>query len=193
MVRVVDKIQSPMVFADHLSCNAHGSTTTLVCSYDPLTRTVIWMGMLGPDPNASDAASADNEITITFDTMVLKPNVSLVNNVADAYWDENGDGMVGPGDPNVDNNTPAIASATVRRPPIRKNEKGKGNNGEKGDLLSPGQGLTSAPGSMEAAWPAVAVVPAGVPHVGLLGWHRASEISWLGWWRRFGWVPGRDG
>ncbi len=191
MVRVVDKIRSPMVFADHLSCNAHGSTTTLVCSYDPLTHTVIWMGMLGPDPNASDAASADNEITITFDTMVLKPNVSLVNNVADAYWDENGDGVVGPGDPNVDNNTPAIASATVRRPPIRKNEKG--NNSKEGDLLKPGRGLTSVPGSMEATWPAVAVVPAGIPHIGLPGWHRQSEISWLGWWRRFGWMPRRDG
>jgi LPXTG-site transpeptidase (sortase) family protein len=86
---------------------ASANTTTTTCSYDAGTNSIIWSGNLGPDLGATDANSAANEITITFDVTV-NSGVRNVQNTATIDTDLNGiNGFNDPGERQV-------ASATSR-------------------------------------------------------------------------------
>lgn len=82
-----------------VTCNpdpASTSTVTTLCYYEgstasyPLGR-VIWQGVLGADPGATNPASASNEIVISFKTQVVG-SASKVTNTAALDFDLNGDG-----------------------------------------------------------------------------------------------------
>ena len=73
-------------------------TTTSLCAYEapsvayPRGR-IVWEGNLGPDLGATDAASASNEIRITFN-VTINDGINQVNNEASIDADLNGNGVV---------------------------------------------------------------------------------------------------
>jgi LPXTG-site transpeptidase (sortase) family protein len=99
-----------------VSCtDASTVTVTALCYYEGPTTAfprgrVIWAGTLGPDPGATGAASADDEITITF-RLSVDGNANSVRNLATVDSDLNNDGdATDPGEQLV-----ATTSATWRR------------------------------------------------------------------------------
>ena len=84
-----------------ISCTpdaSSSSTTTTLCYYEGPSTTyprgrIIWEGTLGPDLGATDAASADNEISISFNLSV-GTGITSVRNTATIDSDLNGDGDV---------------------------------------------------------------------------------------------------
>jgi LPXTG-site transpeptidase (sortase) family protein len=101
-----------------LSCvGASPLTTTAVCEYElpgiPYPRgRVIWAGTIGPDFGATDAASAQNELNISF-RVTKNPGVNSVQNKASMDADLNGDGDT----TDLADLSVAIASASWTRPP----------------------------------------------------------------------------
>jgi LPXTG-site transpeptidase (sortase) family protein len=77
-----------------------------LCNFDPASVAypqgrVVWNGSIGPDPGATDAASAANEVTISFNVSVDNGKTS-VQNIATIDSDLNGDGdYTDPGEQNV--------------------------------------------------------------------------------------------
>ena len=90
-----------------LVCNATGASATLTCNYDQANDEIVWEGTIAPDPGATNANDAQNEVVITFNTTTTGPSV----NIACANWDENGDGLVDQNDPNVSSNAPMCTNA----------------------------------------------------------------------------------
>ena len=90
-------------------------TVTILCYYEGPTTVfprgrVVWAGTLGPDPGATSAASADDEIIITF-RLQVDESTNTVRNIATVDTDSNGDGDVtDPGEQQV-----ATVSTTWRR------------------------------------------------------------------------------
>ena len=72
-------------------CEARGSSSTTTCIFDAGNNRIFWQGTIGPDLGATDEATAQNEVVITF-----RVNVALgrtrVFNQASALTDTNGDG-----------------------------------------------------------------------------------------------------
>jgi hypothetical protein len=68
---------------------------------------VIWDGVIGADPGATDEASAANEVVLELNVSIPSAMNSLENQ-AKAYWDENGDGTLDASDNNVNNDTPVL-------------------------------------------------------------------------------------
>jgi LPXTG-site transpeptidase (sortase) family protein len=77
------------------------------CTYDAASNSIIWSGNLGPDLGATDAASAVNEITITFNVNV-NTGVRNVQNVATVDADLNGNALL------TDPGEQQVASASAR-------------------------------------------------------------------------------
>jgi LPXTG-site transpeptidase (sortase) family protein len=90
-----------------LVCTPSGVTTTTTCAYDSVTNRIMWSGNLGPDLGATDAASANNEITITFRVNVAA-GITSVRNVATIDSDLNGNGLT------TDPGEQQVASASAR-------------------------------------------------------------------------------
>ena len=94
---VSDPISEGTTYAGNLVCEPASSlTTTTICAYEPASTKyprgrVVWLGTLGPDQGALDAASAKNEIVISFDVNV-PVETSKVKNVASVDADLNGNG-----------------------------------------------------------------------------------------------------
>jgi len=92
---VSDGIPLGTTYAGGLSCAVEGVTTTSSCTFEspsvsyPRGR-VVWTGSIGPDFGATDAASASNELYITFNVTVAAGITSVENN-ATMDSDLNGD------------------------------------------------------------------------------------------------------
>jgi len=93
--------------AGSLTCDATGASTTTRCVYDSTHNEIVWEGTIAPDPGATNADEAQNEVVITFSTTTTGQSV----NTACAQWDENGDGLVDQNDPNVSSNAPICTNA----------------------------------------------------------------------------------
>ncbi len=63
---------------------------TDVCEYDVANNRAVWEGSIAADYLDDTEAAADNEVVISFQTRLLN-GVAYAENIADAYWDENGD------------------------------------------------------------------------------------------------------
>ncbi len=78
--------------------NSSTVTTTTYCYYEGPTATyprgrIVWVGTLGPDLGAENAAEAQHEIVITF-SVTAASGVTSVKNTATIDFDKNGDGDV---------------------------------------------------------------------------------------------------
>jgi hypothetical protein len=91
-VQITDPIPPGTTYVtSSLLCEARGSSTTTVCTFDSVNNRIFWQGVIGPDLGASDEASASNEIVITF-RVTVPSRLSLVRNQASSLTDTDGDG-----------------------------------------------------------------------------------------------------
>jgi len=98
-----------------ITCNAEGTSSTTTCEYDSVNNQIIWEGIIGPDSGATNAATANNEIIITFRVNVAG-GVNSVENDATIDADLNGDGDITLADGEVE---VASAQAVWTRPTPR--------------------------------------------------------------------------
>ncbi len=90
--QVLDPIPAGTTYtAGSISCDARGTSTTDVCTYDAAENRVRWEGNIAPDPGGTNEADSDNEVVITFKTTV-PADVDSVENQAQAYYDQDADG-----------------------------------------------------------------------------------------------------
>ena len=93
-VRIVDPIPDHTSFVQgSLVCTALGSSSTTVCQYDAVNNRILWEGSIGADLGATDEDSAQNEVIIEFQTLVVD-QVSFISNQTTGYWDRDGDGFI---------------------------------------------------------------------------------------------------
>ncbi|MRR38475.1 class F sortase, partial [bacterium] len=95
--RVSDPIPAGTTFEGIVTCTSPSpATVTTNCYYEMPSPTyprgrVVWEGTLGPDFGATDAATANNELYITFNVRVAD-GITSVQNEATIDSDLNGDG-----------------------------------------------------------------------------------------------------
>ncbi len=90
--QVLDSVPAGTTYiADSVKCDARGTSTTAVCTYDAAENRVRWEGNIGPDLGGTNEADSDNEVVITFKTTV-PADVDKVENQAEAYYDQDADG-----------------------------------------------------------------------------------------------------
>jgi LPXTG-site transpeptidase (sortase) family protein len=100
--RISDPISSGTEYAGNLVCTPASALTTIkLCAFEPPSVTyprgrIVWEGTLGPDQGATDAETAKNELTISFNVNV-QPGTTRVHNEASIDADLNGDGIYDPG------------------------------------------------------------------------------------------------
>lgn len=106
--RIVDPLDAATPYiAGSVACDARGSSTTTSCTYDSATNSIIWEGVIGSDPGATDEASAANEVVITFN-VTMPGNLTQTANQGRAFWDQNNDGVLSSGDQNIQDNQPVL-------------------------------------------------------------------------------------
>ena len=89
-----DPIPAATTYVDgSVTCVARGQSTVERCAFEAATNQVVADAILGPDPGATSADQAANEVVITFQTTVL-PGVTQVANQALAHWDTDETGSV---------------------------------------------------------------------------------------------------
>jgi LPXTG-site transpeptidase (sortase) family protein len=190
--QVSDPISAGTSYAGGLTCVASGViTTTTTCTYEAPSVTyprgrVIWIGNLGPDLGATDAASATNEITITFNVNVDSGITSVQNN-ATADYDGNGDGDF------LDAGEQIVATA-------RANWSAQSQSSRLATTLLPATGfapnvvtdISNVPSEKYMATGDVTVeIPSlmvKIPVVGVPKKDGAWNVSWLG--NQAGWLEG---
>jgi len=77
--------------ANSLVCQARGTSVTTTCMFDSGNNWIFWQGSIGPDLGANTAATANNEVVITF-RVDKHPRVVLVRNAGASLTDTDGDG-----------------------------------------------------------------------------------------------------
>ena len=93
-LRVVDPVPNNSDYVvGSLECFPNGVSTQTLCEFDEVNQQVVFEGLIGPDPGATDADSADNEIVIVFRTEVRNFS-QVVNNQGQVNWDEDGNGSL---------------------------------------------------------------------------------------------------
>jgi LPXTG-site transpeptidase (sortase) family protein len=90
-----------------VSCAAEGTSTTSTCAYDGITDEIVWIGTIGDDLGATDAASAANEVVITFQ-VTIPDTINTAFNLSTLDADLNDDGVIDPADGEV-----LVASASA--------------------------------------------------------------------------------
>lgn len=96
-VEITDPISGGMTFRGNLQCSPEGSITQVdSCNFEapsvtyPRGRLVV-VADIGPDPGATDAGTANNELVISFDVTIDNPNVpQRLENQGSATWDPDG-------------------------------------------------------------------------------------------------------
>jgi LPXTG-site transpeptidase (sortase) family protein len=158
---------------------------TALCYYEGPTTTfprgrVIWAGTLGPDPGATGAASADDEITITF-RLNVDGNANSVRNIATVDSDLNNDGdATDPGEQLV-----ATTSATWRRSISRRLPSTGFAPNRVTDLGNIPHETYIQTGGITIEIPALNI---NIPIVGVPLRNGDWNVSWLG--RQAGWLEG---
>lgn len=94
-LQVIDPVPVGSTYvAASLTCEARGSSSQTLCTYDAINNRVVFEGVIGPDgPAATDETTASNEVVIRFRVQV-NAGVHAVNNQATANWDPDGDGTL---------------------------------------------------------------------------------------------------
>ncbi|MFN2111607.1 MAG: sortase domain-bontaining protein, partial [Anaerolineales bacterium] len=87
-------------FGGSLGCTAQGTSATITCTYDSINNRIVWTGTIGDDLGATDAATADNEIIITYQ-VTIPSTLNSAFNQATLDADLNGDGVIDPNDGEV--------------------------------------------------------------------------------------------
>jgi len=162
--------------AGSLSCTgASPLTTTMSCTYEdpslayPRGR-VVWTGTVGPESGATDAASANNELIITYREKV-NSGVTSVENKATIDSDLNGNGnTTDPGEQNVAN-----AGASWAKLPTILPVTGFSPNRE---TLLPLQTIPYA--DLEDLWLEIPRLGVQIPIVGVPQTNGDWDLSWLG-------------
>lgn len=141
-VRIVDNIpHGTSYIAGSLVCEERGSSTRVICEYDPINDRIVWEGSIAPDFGAMTEDEASNEVVITFSTTVAAGQTSA-RNQSTAHWDENNDGLIDANDINVANNNPvrtddpatlSLADYTVAVPPDPSQSSPDGGGDGDGD------------------------------------------------------------
>lgn len=109
-VRVEDHIPINATYvASSLNCDPQGTSTTTTCQYDASTDQIVWVGNISADLGATDEASANHEVIITYTTTVAA-NINAVENQGQAFWDENNDTNLDHDDANIANNNPVLTN-----------------------------------------------------------------------------------
>ncbi|MCH9696781.1 MAG: hypothetical protein K0U68_01640, partial [Gammaproteobacteria bacterium] len=91
---VIDAIPANATYVvGSVTCVANGSSSIINCDYDSTNNQIVVNGLIGPDGNAQDATTANNEITITLRTRVDDLALEVINQ-GSAFWDEDGDGDI---------------------------------------------------------------------------------------------------
>jgi LPXTG-site transpeptidase (sortase) family protein len=160
---------------------ASALTTTATCLFEapsgayPRGR-IVWTGVLGPDFGATDAASANNELTITFNVTV-NAGITSVANEATIDSDLNGDhDTADAGEQRV-----AQAAAAWNAPIIPKTG------------FAPGRITSLAPQTVSYAdlgdlWLEIPRLGVQMPIVGIPQVNGEWDVSWLG--NQAGWLNG---
>jgi LPXTG-site transpeptidase (sortase) family protein len=90
--RITDLIPTGTTYEDlSLTCEHRGTSTTTICEHYSSPERVYWEGTIGPDRGATNEATANNEIVITFRVRVPS-TVHMVNNRGTSLTDTDGDG-----------------------------------------------------------------------------------------------------
>jgi uncharacterized repeat protein (TIGR01451 family) len=91
-VQISDPIPAGTTYvAGSFVCTPTGTSTTTTCTFDSVNNRVFWQGTIGPDPGATDEATAANEVVLSFRVSVPS-TVDHVTNQATSLTDRNGDG-----------------------------------------------------------------------------------------------------
>ncbi len=162
-----------------LTCEARGVSTTTTCTYDSAYNRIVWEGILGPDPGATDEASANNEVVITFQVKVLAPDLNPVANTSRAYYDANRDGVVDTrSDPSV------TASASVHPPTLPRTGFPAGKVS-----AVPQRPTAFSYQDMGGLW---LEIPKLGERLRIVGVPRSTQAGWnLNWlWNDVGWLEG---
>jgi len=169
-----------------LSCTgASSQTTTTNCTFEvpgitPRGR-VIWSGVIGPDFGATDAASADNELNISF-RVTVNPGIRSVQNEASIDSDLNGDGDT------IDAGEIHVATASASWPSNPEDPTilpGTGFAPERVTALPPQTVLYSDLGNL---WLEIPRLGVQMPIVGIPVTDGEWDVSWLG--NQAGWLNG---
>jgi LPXTG-site transpeptidase (sortase) family protein len=186
--QVSDPIVSGTTYAGGVTCTASGSSSTSLCSFEPASAAypqgrVIWSGSIGPDSGATDAASAANEVVISF-SVTVDSGRNSVQNVATIDSDLNGDGdLTDPGEQNT-----ASASSTwtaqARKNPTTLPATGFAPNMVT-DLTHVPHETYLATGDVMLEIPSLGVK---IPVVGVPKKNDTWNVSWLG--NQAGWLAG---
>ncbi len=90
--QVLDSIPAGTTYVTgSLKCEARGTSTTTICTYDAAENRIRWEGNIDYDVGGTNEANSANEVVITFKTTV-SPEVDKVENQAMAYYDKDQDG-----------------------------------------------------------------------------------------------------
>ncbi len=160
-------------------------TVTQYCYYEGpspefLRGRIVWVGTLGPDLGATTAATAVNDITITFNVRV-DPGIRNVQNIATIDSDLNGDG-----DP-TDEGELEVASAAATYRDL-KNLPDTGFTPGKLTIL-PGQPKDVAYADMNGMWIEIPSLGIKTPIVGVPVMENGEwDVTWLG--NQVGWLNG---
>lgn len=160
-------------------------TTTALCYYEGPTGAfprgrVIWSGILGPDPGATGAPNADDEITITF-RLDVNDEINTVRNRATVDSDLNNDGdATDPGEQQV-----ATASATWSRSISRRLPSTGFAPGRITDLSDVSPETYAQTGGITMEIPSLSI---NIPIVGVPLRNGNWNVSWLG--SQAGWLEG---
>jgi LPXTG-site transpeptidase (sortase) family protein len=168
-------------------------TTTTLCYYEGPTGTyprgrIVWEGLLGPDLGATNQASANDELYITFNVRVAD-GVTTVQNTATIDSDLNNDAdMTDPGEQIV-----ATARATWQEPltPVDGQEDrrlpGTGFAPGKVTVL-PDQNPEQAFTELGDLWLEIPSLGLKTPIVGVPKNAGVWDVDWL--WEQAGWLQG---
>lgn len=159
-----------------VSCTSSSATVTSLCYYEGPSATyprgqIIWAGTMGADFGAKDAASAQNEIVITY-SIKANDGIKVVNNVATIDTDRNGDGSID------DAGERQVASASAKWDITKKLPKTGFAQGQSTIIPEqPKELLYTDMGSLWIEIPSIGVKSnvVGVPHTSD-GW----DVTWLG-------------
>jgi LPXTG-site transpeptidase (sortase) family protein len=164
------------------------------CAYDAANNRIQWQGNIAPDPGATSAATAANEMTITFRVTVLA-GVNQVNNQGSSLTDTDGD--------TPSDFTDEITAASVSISNIASWNRGGGGGGGQGDPGTlPATGyppgvVTTLPAQPEESryldlgdmWLEIPALGVKLPIVGVPQAQDGEwDVTWL--WDQAGWLQG---
>jgi LPXTG-site transpeptidase (sortase) family protein len=178
--------------AGSLTCTPSGVTTTAAgsCLFElpslayPRGR-IVWAGSIGPDFGATDADSAANELTITFN-VTADPGVTGTVNVASISSDRNGDGDTTDANeqPDATATSSWIGTSVLPSNPL---VPATGFAPDRVTVLPP-MPAGRAYAALGDLWLEIPALGVKMPIVGVPVSNGTWDVSWL--WDQAGWLQG---